>query len=248
MNIHTWRMRFAMHFIVIQGNKMASGIYIINFSGCAYYIGKSNDIERRWREHTTKFQKGTAAKAMQEAYDLYGMPEFRIHIECHEDHADLLESISIEHNRHLLINTTQPKIISEEDREVILANKDLIQLSTAEHLRIIGISETALNEERSKTKNAVARKEAECYRVNKEVVDGLQEELDRLTFQYSELEKAYDKIINRDQFIVDLLEELSAAEVLIKNIREDSLHQISSLNAEIEALRSRSLWQCICSK
>lgn len=76
----------------------------------------------------------------------------------------------------------------------------------------------------------------------------LQEELDRLTFQYSELEKAYDKIINRDQFIVDLLEELSAAEVLIKNIREDSLHQISSLNAEIEALRSRSLWQCICSK
>jgi hypothetical protein len=76
----------------------------------------------------------------------------------------------------------------------------------------------------------------------------LQEEIDRLTFQYSELEKAYDKIINRDQFIVDLLEELSAAEVLIKNIREDSLHQISSLNAEIEALRSRSLWQCICSK
>jgi chaperonin cofactor prefoldin len=76
----------------------------------------------------------------------------------------------------------------------------------------------------------------------------LQEEIDRLIFQYSELEKAYDKIINRDQFIVDLLEELSAAEVLIKNIREDSLHQISSLNAEIEALRSRSLWQCICSK
>ena len=79
-------------------------------------------------------------------------------------------------------------------------------------------------------------------------IASLQEELDRLTFQYSELEKAYDKIINRDQFIVDLLEELSAAEVLIKNIREDSLHQISSLNAEIEALRSRSLWQCICSK
>jgi len=76
----------------------------------------------------------------------------------------------------------------------------------------------------------------------------LQEELDRLTFQYSELEKAYDKIIKRDEFILDLLEQLSAAEILIQNIRKDSMHQISTLNAEIEGLRSRSLWQCSCSK
>ena len=76
----------------------------------------------------------------------------------------------------------------------------------------------------------------------------LQEELDRLTFQYSKLEKAYDKIIKRDEFILDLLEQLSAAEILIQNIRKDSMHQISTLNAEIEGLRSRSLWQCSCSK
>jgi hypothetical protein len=76
----------------------------------------------------------------------------------------------------------------------------------------------------------------------------LRENLIELSDDFIKLEKAYAKLLNRDEFIVDLLEELSAAEVLIKNIREDSLHQISSLNAEIEELRSRSLWQCICSK
>lgn len=76
----------------------------------------------------------------------------------------------------------------------------------------------------------------------------LRDNLIELSDEFIKLEKAYAKLLNRDEFIVDLLEELSAAEVLIKNIREDSLHQISALNAEIEALRSRSLWQCICSK
>ena len=76
----------------------------------------------------------------------------------------------------------------------------------------------------------------------------LRENLIELSDDFIKLEKAYAKLLNRDEFIVDLLEELSAAEVLIKNIREDSLHEISALNAEIEALRSRSLWQCSCSK
>ena len=76
----------------------------------------------------------------------------------------------------------------------------------------------------------------------------LRENLIELSDDFIKLEKAYEKLLNRDEFIVDLLEELSAAEVLIKNIREDSLRQITALNAEIEALRSRSLWQCICSK
>ena len=76
----------------------------------------------------------------------------------------------------------------------------------------------------------------------------LRENLIELSDDFIKLEKAYAKLLNRDEFIVDLLEELSAAEVLIKNIREDSLRQITALNAEIEALRSRSLWQCICSK
>ena len=76
----------------------------------------------------------------------------------------------------------------------------------------------------------------------------LRDNLIELSDEFIKLEKAYAQLLNRDEFIVDLLEELSAAEVLIKNIREDSLHEITALNAEIEALRSRSLWQCICSK
>ena len=44
---------------------MASGIYKLTFKSGNFYIGKSNNIDRRWQEHFDKFKKGTAAKNMQ---------------------------------------------------------------------------------------------------------------------------------------------------------------------------------------
>lgn len=117
---------------------MPSGIYLLKFNDSNLYIGKSNNIERRWNEHTTKFQKGSAAKAMQNAYDCYGPPKFIILLECHEDHIDLMESIYIKNNWHRgLLNTTQPSEVSLEDEEVLRDNENLLEHSTSTHIKII---------------------------------------------------------------------------------------------------------------
>jgi hypothetical protein len=80
------------------------------------------------------------------------------------------------------------------------------------------------------------------------MITQLQDSLARLTFHFDELEKAYEKLLNRDEFILDLLNQISDLEILIKNLQEDSKRQISSLISENEELRSRSFWQCICGK
>ena len=46
---------------------MTSGIYLLNFKDQAFYIGQSQDIETRWKQHRDKFLKGKAAEKMQNA-------------------------------------------------------------------------------------------------------------------------------------------------------------------------------------
>lgn len=55
------------------------GIYgIINVEEKKIYIGKSTDIERRWKEHQNKLSKGTHHnKALQKSYDIYGADAFQ---------------------------------------------------------------------------------------------------------------------------------------------------------------------------
>lgn len=117
---------------------MTSGIYSIIFGGTLLYIGKSNDIERRWKEHTIKFRKGEAAKLLQDAYDTYGISKFNILLECHSDHIDLMESLFIWENWDKgLLNTTKPPELSEECINILLGNRSLLQLSTAEHIKCL---------------------------------------------------------------------------------------------------------------
>lgn len=117
---------------------MASGIYALEFTKGIFYIGKSNDIDRRWKEHTNKFQKGTAAKAMQYAYARYGMPKFIVVCECHEDHIDLMESMYIRNNWcEGILNTTQPAVLSLEQEEVLRDNENLLKYSTVTHILTI---------------------------------------------------------------------------------------------------------------
>lgn len=117
---------------------MASGIYVLKFAEEVFYIGKSNDIDRRWKEHANKFAKGTAAKVMQRAFYTYGMPKFLIICECHEDHIDLMESMYIRNNwREGILNTTQPTILSEHDEQVLRDNENLLVHSTVTHIKTI---------------------------------------------------------------------------------------------------------------
>jgi hypothetical protein len=87
---------------------MTSGIYKLTFKSGRYYIGKSNDIVRRWKEHFKKMTEGKAAKAMQAEFDRQGHPEGEVLFECHADHLSLVEPIFI-HNywSDEILNTTR---------------------------------------------------------------------------------------------------------------------------------------------
>jgi hypothetical protein len=219
---------------------MTSGIYLVNFSGNAYYIGKSNDLERRWKEHRTKFQKGTAAKLMQAAYDRWGMPDFTVHVVCHEDHIDLLESICISHNKHILLNTTQPQQVSVEDREVLLSNADLMRISTADHIRKILELKDSLRDEYIKNRAALKTKE-QYY----------EEQLSLAEFDKKVLENKLREVLDRDTFIAGMLSKLETTEHTLKSIADNRDHHrdsAKSLSLEIKALKNRSLWQRIWNK
>lgn len=133
---------------------MTTGIYQLNFNNQAFYVGKSVDIETRWKQHTDKFLKRTAAKQMQYAYDQVGMPAFGIYIECHKDYLDILEgyyiNLHVNHNRQTCLNTSIPKLDPNLDYDWLLANKPMLQFSSTEIIRdfiTLAKSNTTLEEQ-----------------------------------------------------------------------------------------------------
>lgn len=178
---------------------MTSGIYLIYFDNTAKYIGKSNNIERRWEEHTTKFNKGTAAKSMQDAYDRYGLPEFQIVHKCHEDHIDLMESIYIRNNwSEELLNTTRPTEVSEEDEAILLANEALLKVSTANHIRLIELGENALDKSMGLIENLENYIELMVER--DPVIKSLTENVEELTYEVELKKQEIDRLNSRGFF------------------------------------------------
>lgn len=118
---------------------MTSGIYTLEFSDGSTYIGKAVDIESRWNQHKDKFLKGQAAAKLQQAYNLYGMPEFKIAHRVHVDHIDIVESILIEQNRNseYLLNTASGHRVAPTDVDVLIEGRTLLEYSTADHIRSI---------------------------------------------------------------------------------------------------------------
>lgn len=120
---------------------MTSGVYLMEFeNGKANYIGKSVDMERRWKEHEKSLVKGNAAYAVQDAFAKYGLPKFSILLECHADHIDLMESIYITQNwDKQLLNTSIPIQVPIDDMALLItaSQAKLLGSSTAEHIRLI---------------------------------------------------------------------------------------------------------------
>lgn len=135
---------------------MTAGIYALVFGAedmeTLYYIGKSVDIDKRWQEHMNKLIKGTAAKAMQEAYQKHGEPEFHIIKTCHPDHLDVLEPLYIEmyklEHTYNCINASIPEIYDRPTQQTLrLVNSDQYwDLSTLEHLKMLDNTEDHLGE------------------------------------------------------------------------------------------------------
>lgn len=120
---------------------MTSGIYLLNFKDQAFYIGQSQDIETRWKQHRDKFLKGKAAEKMQNAYNYYGMPNGRILVICHKDFLDTFENYFIWDQKQFpgCLNTSAPEPDLTINFDFLLSQKDLITASA------IDIMEAAIN-------------------------------------------------------------------------------------------------------
>lgn len=113
---------------------MTSGIYELTFSNGDNYIGKSINIENRWKQHFDKFKKGAAAKAMQAAYDRFGPPECKVLLECHTDHIDIMEARCISQFGPKLNSDRPLDPFPETGINHFLHNTDFLSKSTYEHM------------------------------------------------------------------------------------------------------------------
>ena len=126
---------------------MAAGIYRLTFSSGKFYIGKSLDLETRWKQHFNKFATGKAARPMQIEYDRCGLPQTEVIFNCHQDHIDIMEEWLIDQFKCAdMLNTTYPKLErTDEIVELINNNHDLLNLCTWDHLKIIVNAEELVN-------------------------------------------------------------------------------------------------------
>lgn len=115
---------------------MTSGIYKLEFPGGLFYIGKSENIERRWEEHRKKFETGKAAKPMQAAFKNCGYPDAEIICVAHKDNIDVLEaayiSDAMERYGNLCLNTSIP-----EDPGFRQYEDDIVNMSLKEQMALI---------------------------------------------------------------------------------------------------------------
>lgn len=113
---------------------MTCGIYKLNFESEHFYIGKSINIEERWKQHFIKFEKGTAAKAMQACFNDHGYPDTEIIISCHPDHLDVLEPLYINayYNSAYCLNSDKPTVYHQPSE--FTKYIELLKESTFSHL------------------------------------------------------------------------------------------------------------------
>jgi hypothetical protein len=176
---------------------MASGIYRLTFSSDKYYVGKSLDLETRWRQHFNKFATGKAARPMQLEYDRCGLPQTEVIFYCHRDHIDILEELLIDQLKGPdMLNTTYPEVNRTDEVAILINNShDLLHLSTFEHLELLHRVEakiTQIREQKQESDQALEAMRAEGYIMNSdyvEIVDLATEYKARLEAQQAELKR-----------------------------------------------------------
>lgn len=149
-------LRFVIGYNWILKEIMASGIYRLTFSSGKYYVGKSLDLETRWKQHFNKFATGKAARPMQLEYDRCGLPETEVIFQCHRDHIDILEELLIDQLKGPdMLNTTYPEVNRTDEVAILINNsRDLLHLSTFEHLELLHKVEAKITQFRSERDEA----------------------------------------------------------------------------------------------
>lgn len=172
---------------------MKSGVYCLTFKDGSQYVGKSIDIERRWKEHAEKFKNGKAAKNMQAAYEKYGYPNAKVLIECHVDHIDLMETYYICRLQPQL-NAIGGIFVSDTDLPVLEKYHRMLAFSTVEHIkelvRLYAVVDSHNTELDAKDKKYSELKE---YLDEAKMETELGLELNAMEYKFKELEQMYEE-------------------------------------------------------
>lgn len=184
---------------------MASGIYKLTFSSGKYYIGKSLDLETRWKQHFNKFATGKAARPMQLEYDRCGLPQTEVIFHCHKDHIDILEEWLIDQEKGPdMLNTTYPQVErTAEIAELINNSHGMLEKSTWEHLKFIKTYEQIAQEAVDEMNAACARTDEyrnKGYIIDQDYTDMVdlaqkqQDQLEQLEFETMQQQKELDRL------------------------------------------------------
>ena len=144
---------------------------MLTFSSGKYYIGKSLDLETRWKQHFNKFATGKAARPMQLEYDRCGLPETEVIFDCHRDHIDILEELLIDQFKGPdMLNSTYPQVTRTDEVAILINNsRDLLRLSTFEHLQLLHRVEAKITEMREQ--KTAAEQVVKEYKTNGYIID-----------------------------------------------------------------------------
>lgn len=116
---------------------MTSGIYELTFPSGLTYIGKSVNIENRWKQHRDKLLKGTAASNMQTEYNICGLFVGSVLWEGHSDHIDIMEAMFINRLKPQLNGTYPEDPLAGLDADEVLKVVELLNMSTLQHVNKI---------------------------------------------------------------------------------------------------------------
>jgi len=187
---------------------MASGIYKLTFDSGKFYIGKSNDIEARWKQHWDSFTKGKHTKLMQAEFNIYRDYSREVLVYAHEDHIDILEETLIARLNPPL-NGTRGKDrmaeVKEEHFDLVLSYFDK---STIEH--IVG------------------------WNNSKHMIEELQGEIEYLNESIAYLEVKRTE----EELAADVLDKVDAVNKLLDSCRADNsriMEENKRLRLELEA-------------
>lgn len=117
---------------------MITGIYKLTFLSGRYYIGKSTDINARWRQHREKLCKGTGSVKLQIEFNRYKDYKEEVLFTCHQDHLNIMETYCINKlDKSKMLNTTFPVPLTDAEYEPILANLNLLQYPTSTLIKVL---------------------------------------------------------------------------------------------------------------
>ena len=165
---------------------MDSGIYQLTFASGDTYVGKSLHLETRWRQHSDKLSRGTAAKNMMRAYYLsdHEYPTATVLVYCHPNLLDEYENYWINYLKPTL-NTQIPPMMTEDEQLALIRHME--RGSAGYSVPVILITLENLSRENTQLEQKVSELECDYHELDSAWTDRAARDC-RAMAQYATLE------------------------------------------------------------